>query len=263
MIRRQLLVLASVTLVVGLVLSAPVRADVLGAADNYTVLGGTGISNTGDTVITGNIGAGPSATITGFPPGTVSGTTDLNNTAASNAQTALDVAITNLEGESATTLTGDLGNGRTLTPGNYWESSSASLTNTLTLNAENESSPVFFIYVDGTLTTAASSSVVVTNAVGGAYPLIYFLALNNAVLGADTSFTGDILSLGGITLDDAASDQYGALLSHSGDVTLDDNQVSNGPLGSTSAPEPPAFLLLACALPLLLIFRRKLQPVVA
>ena len=43
----------------------------LGAAGTFGLLGGT-ISNTGTSVVTGNVGA--TTTITGFPPGTAIGT---------------------------------------------------------------------------------------------------------------------------------------------------------------------------------------------
>src|SRR5690606_18124219 len=40
----------------------------LGTASNFAVLGGQSVTNTGATVITGNIGVAPGTAITGFPP---------------------------------------------------------------------------------------------------------------------------------------------------------------------------------------------------
>ena len=47
----------------------------LGTAASYSVLGGTGVANTGaGTVLSGDLGLSPGGVIAGFPPGTVHGT---------------------------------------------------------------------------------------------------------------------------------------------------------------------------------------------
>ena len=70
--------------------SAPVLAQLLGTASNFAVLGATpNVTNTGPTVITGNVGVYPALSITGFPPGTIvpgTGFLHFGDTVAQQAQ---------------------------------------------------------------------------------------------------------------------------------------------------------------------------------
>src|SRR3954454_9358766 len=138
-------------------LGAAQTAPTLGSAQSFAVLGGSTVTNTGPSVITGDLGVSPGSAVTGFPPGTVvSGTIHAADAVAAAAQSSLTTAYNSLAGQACTQdLTGqDLG-GLTLTAGVYCFSTSAQLTGTLTLNAQGNSSAVFIFKIGSTLTTAS------------------------------------------------------------------------------------------------------------
>jgi hypothetical protein len=119
---------------------APVR---LGNADSFAVLAGTTVTNTGDTVVNGNLGVSPGNAVTGFPPGVVNGTIHQGDATAAGAQADLTTAYNDAAGRTCEVdLTGrDLG-GRTLVAGVYCFSSSAQLTGTVTLDGQGDPNAV-------------------------------------------------------------------------------------------------------------------------
>jgi uncharacterized protein with beta-barrel porin domain len=238
----------------GAALTSPSHAQLvppLGTTANFSILAGTGITNTGPTVITG-IPAFPgdlgtsTATIGGFPPGIVNlpGVIHAPGDAPTiTAQNSLTTAYNNLAGRPTTVnLTGqDLG-GLTLVPGVYNFSSSAQLTGRLTLNGLGNPNAVFIFNIGSTLTTASASMVSLINSAQGEN--VFWRVGSSATLGATTSFTGDILALTSITLDAGAMINCGAAWARNGAVTLDDNTISicalltgpGPPLGPTGVP---------------------------
>jgi hypothetical protein len=134
-------------------------------------------------------------------------------------------------------LTGtDLGN-RTLKAGVYRYSSSAGLTNTLVLDAENNPDAQFVFQIGSSLTTASASSVVLIN---GASPCnVFWKVTSSATLGTGTAFRGNVLALTSITLNTRAS-LVGRALARNGAVTLDTNVLSvpTCATGSTTSSPP-------------------------
>ena len=205
-----------------LVFSATLSAQTapsLGVAGGFAILGGSTVTNTGATTIVGDVGVFPGSSITGFPPGSVTGTIHINDAVAQQAQSDLTTAYNNLAGQAFNTdLTGqDLG-GLTLTPSVYRFSTSAQLTGTLTLNAQGNPNAVFIFQIGSTLTTASNARVQVIN--GGSDCNVYFQVGSSATLGTGTQFAGNILALHSITATTGSS-VSGRLLTRNGAATLD------------------------------------------
>jgi hypothetical protein len=191
----------------------------LGTAAPFAVLAGTGISNTGATTITGDVGLSPGSSITGSP--TVNGATDVDNAAAVQAKSDLTTAYNSAASAASTSnLTGqDLGN-KNLSPGVYTFSSSAQLTGPLTLSGNG----VFIFQIGSTLTTASGATVLLVN--GAQACNVFWQVASSATLGTTTHFQGTLMAYTSISLDTGANILDGRALAQTGAVTLDDNQIT-------------------------------------
>jgi type VI secretion system secreted protein VgrG len=200
-------------------------APPMGQAGSFAVLAGSGVTNTGATAVTGDVGVSPGTAITGFPPGTITGgAMHANDAFAQGAQSDLTTAYNALAGQACnTSLSGtDLG-GLTLTAAVYCFTSSAQLTGTLTLDAQGDPNANFVFQIGSTLTTATDSDVVVIN--GGSDCNVFWQAGSSITLGTGTRFVGNSFALTSITLVTGAS-SHGALLARNGAVTLDTSPVA-------------------------------------
>lgn len=210
----------------------------LGTAQSYAVLAGSTITNTGSSVINGDLGLSPGTSVTGFPPGTVNGTQHITDAAAAQAQTDLITAYNAASGQTGgVTISGDLG-GRTLTPGVYNSSSSMGLTGTLTLDGQGDPNAVFVFQAGSTLTTASASNVVLTNSAQACN--VFWQVGASATLGTNSNFVGSIMTLTSITVTTGASIS-GRVLARNGAVTLDTNTITRPVCAAavvTPTPEP-------------------------
>jgi type VI secretion system secreted protein VgrG len=212
-------------------------APTLGTAASFAVLGGSTVTNTGPTTVSGDLGVSPGTAVTGFPPGTVTnGTIHAADAVAAQAQSAVTTAYNSLAGQPCppgNNFTGtDLG-GRTLVPGVYCFSTSAQLTGTLTLDAQGDAGAVFIFQIGSTLTTASGSSVLLIN---GASPCnVFWQVGSSATLGTATSFVGNILALTSIALNTGANITSGRALARNGAVTMDTNTISTGACAASPA----------------------------
>lgn len=197
----------------------------LGTADSFAVLAGSTVTNTGPSIVTGDLGLSPGSAVTGFPPGVVvAGTQHISDAVAVKAKNDLTTAYNDAAGRpTASDVTGvDLG-GLTLTPGVYEASTSMGLTGTLVLNAQNNPASVFIFKAGTTLTTSSNSKVQFIN--GGSPCNVFWQVGSSATLGTSTEFIGTIMASVSATLGTTATVQ-GRVLAMSGAVTLDDNLIT-------------------------------------
>ncbi len=206
----------------------------LGSATPDAVVAGTTITNTGNTVLTGDISLSPGTSIVGFPPGVASGTSNAADATSLAAQTSATAAYGVAAGETPfTTLAGGTVGGLTLSPGVYEASSALQLTGPVTLNAGGDASAVFIFQAGSTLVTASASSVVLE---GGAQACnVYWQVGSSATLGSTTSFVGTILALASVTLNSGATVD-GRVFAQTGAVTLNDNVITVPTCSTPSAP---------------------------
>jgi hypothetical protein len=233
------LITALVVPAIGLAAAAP---PPLGTAADYAVIANTTITNTGPTLIDGNIAlSGPGAP-TGLLPGVVTGTKDLGNAAAAAAQADVLTAFhAALAGTPVTQMSGvDLG-GKTLAPGIYHFGSSAALTGTLTLDGHGAVNPTFIFQIGSTLTTGTGSRVVLTR--GAAACSVFWAITSSATIGTFTSFQGNLIAqtsitmVAGATIGVGGGRNGGRAFAHTGAVTLDTNTIIP-PSGNCPAPAP-------------------------
>lgn len=236
---------AGIAVVLGLAFAAvpgSAQAGVvsLGTASPFVVLGGSTVTNTGPSVLNGDLGVSPGTSLVGFgTPAAVNGATHANDAVANGAQSDLTTAYDVAAGQPVSpgnVLTGtDLGS-RTLTPGAYRYATSAQLTGALTLDAQGDPNAEFIFEIGSTLTTASASSVVLIN--GASACNVYWQIGSSATIGSTTAFQGTVMALTDISLDSRAT-VVGRMLARNGQVTLIDNTLS-APNCSTPGTTPGA-----------------------
>jgi hypothetical protein len=220
----------AVALIAALALAASSRAATsvgLGTANSFAVLAGAGVTNTGPSVINGDLGTSPTPAVTGFggaPNGTVNGAIHQADALAGQAQADLTTAYDNAAGQGpVNTLATELG-GQTLTPGVYdSESGTFGITGALTLNGQGNPDAVFIFKTATTLISASASQVLMIN---GAQPCNLFWQVgSSATLGTNSAFAGNILALESIELNSGVT-VLGRLLARNASVTLINDTVT-------------------------------------
>jgi hypothetical protein len=210
----------------------------LGSASTFAVLAGTTVTNTGPSVIKGDLGVSPGTAVTGFPPGTVSaGSIHSADAVASGAQDALTTGYNSAASAPTTATVPDVGNigGETLVPGVYTSASSMMVDGTVTLNGGGDPNAVWIFKAGSTLVTGSASRVVLED---GAQPCnVYWQVGSSATLGTGSTFVGTIMALTSITVTTDVT-VAGRALARNGAVTLDSDTIAPQACGATVTPPP-------------------------
>src|SRR3984885_8338748 len=204
----------------------------LGHASSYAAFSGASVANTVSaagapyTTLRGDLGVVANAQPTGFPPGVVTGVTNVGNAAATQADTDLVAAYGDVAGRAnGVALAGALA-GATVTPGLYSIAGAVSNTGTVTLDGGGDPNAVFVFQVDGAMAMAAGSQVVLT---GDAQASNVFWQVNGAgAIGADASFAGTLMALNAVAVG-AGSVVNGRAFALNGALTMDDDEFYSAP----------------------------------
>ncbi|MFA6215421.1 MAG: DUF3494 domain-containing protein [Patescibacteria group bacterium] len=247
--------------------------SILGSAEGFAVLGGSGVTNTGPSVIVGSVGSFPTPAVTGFIEAAITNGVLYTAPSAVTDQAQIDLArvYNGLAGMiGAVDLSGqDLG-GQTLVSGVYHFDTSAQLTGVLNLDAQGNDNAFWVIQIGSTLTTASDSAVQVINPGlndGRDYGLFWQIG-SSATIGVRSAFEGNIVALTSITMNTGSTISNGRALAMNGAVSLDSNCISRicpngGPgfsgglefndagyivPGNMPVPEPCTFMILSLGL---------------
>lgn len=207
----------------------------LGAAQSYSVLAGSIVTNTGPSTMPGKLGISPGIGelphYTGFPPGIVGPPGEIHDADADAAAAQADAvaAFAFLDQGCDTTYAGvqDLSLVSPLGPGTYCADAFI-----LTGNLDLSGSGVWIFKSASTLTTSAKASVT-----GGDACNVWWRVASSGTIGTGTAFKGNILALTDIALQTGVT-LNGRALAQTGQVTLDYNIIT-GPVCTTQATDTP------------------------
>jgi hypothetical protein len=212
----------------------------LGTAGSFAVLAGTpNVTNTGNSIISGDLGVSPAAAVTGFPPGRViNGTIHRADAVAAQAKSDLTTAYNDAAGRALTaSVPAFIGAGQTLAPGVYKASSSLDVGGSLTLDAGGDPNAVFIFQVPSKLVTDSASNVILTD--GASACNVFWQVGSSATLGTSSDFTGTILALTSITVNNGVT-IAGRALARNGNVTLIDDTITAPSCAPTATPSQTA-----------------------
>jgi hypothetical protein len=210
-------------------------------ACSFAVLGAAGLTNSGNTAITGDVGTYSDPSETGFGTVSVTGTNHGGDPIAAAAQGYVNTAFNDGMGRTDTgTLAPELG-GTTVTAGTYNSSTTVfTITGAVTLDGGGDPNAVFIFQAGGTLTTAANSAVLL---IGNAQAKnVFWVVGSSATLGGGADLQGSVVASASISLGTGAT-VTGRLMALTGQVTMLGNTITNNfgcPVLSPTPSSTPA-----------------------
>ncbi|WP_082161795.1 ice-binding family protein [Rufibacter radiotolerans] len=245
---KLLLVIAALFAISSTTYAQTLTAPSLGMAGEFAVLGSNAVNSTGSSIIYGDLGTSPGLLVTGFPTGIVLGDTERGTVAAATAKSDVVRVYNELAQFTPTqNLTGQtLGagfipseaavRGTTLTRGVYRFDGNARISGRLKFDGQSNPGSVFIIQVNGDLVIDAGSAINVINANPNN---VFFRVTGNVtigtggLIGTPSTLSGNIIAQNNALLS-LCTTLVGRVLSTSGDITLNNNNISlPEPIGSS------------------------------
>ena len=168
---------------------------IIGSAETYGIMATAAITNTGNTVINGDVSLDPGTSLTGFPPGEINGVLNVNNTESAQARADLLVGYNYFKAlPPGTNISAgaDLGalypNG--IAPGTYTSGSTMLVSSPLVLDAGGDENAMWVFQIGSSLTTGAD----ITLTGGANVNNIFWVPTEDATIGVGTIFHGTIVS---------------------------------------------------------------------
>ena len=191
----------------------------LASTASYAVLASSTVTSTGATTLTGNLGLSPGTSVTGFPPGTITGTKNVTTPGAAGAEANLTIAYNNASSRSncPVSVAGNIG-GQTLTPGLYRSTSSLAISSgDLTLSGGGNPDGVFIFQVASALTTTSGRTVILTD--GAQAANVFWQIGSSATLGTTSVMKGTVMAHDSISML-TGSVLNGRAMAETGEVSL-------------------------------------------
>jgi hypothetical protein len=205
------------------VCSLAVNRPPMNTASFYAVIGSSKVTNTGNTLLNGNLGLMPGTSVVGFPPGIYSGVRNVANSPALIAKQSAQAAYTNIKTRPPGSVLSAL-DGLTLVPGTYTSASSMTLGQstgaTLTLDAGGNSQAQWLFQIGSTLTTGAGGASQIIFINGGCPANVYWQVGSSATINVTplSVFVGSILAQISITI--GSGIVQGTMVALTGAVTI-------------------------------------------
>ena len=219
--------------------ATPTAVD-LGGASDFAVLAGGGVTDTGPSIISGDVGTHPLPAIPDLLDTEASGSVDRAGAKARLAQQDLAVALASvarLPRASTVSLVED----QTLAPGVYAVTDAErGIAARLTLDGQGAANPVWIFVIAKDLVTAQGSAISLVN--GAQACKVFWRVGGSASLASGSTFAGSILAMTSVTVGrDVVVD--GRLLARTAAVSLGGDRIrvpacSRSTAGS--APRPTA-----------------------
>ena len=201
---------------------------VLGTSGMFALLASSTITNTGSSILTGDVGLYAGSSVTGFPPGIILGTVHVDDGVAQRAQTYAKTAYNFIYAQTPPTLlTSVTGlDGLTLVPGVYKAKTSLSLAQlgsaTLILDGKNNPDAAWYFQVGSTLVTGAGGVATIQMINGGKACNVYWQVGSSATINEDVQpssvFLGSVIALVSVTI--GSGTVQGSMIARGGAVTI-------------------------------------------